>query len=128
MITGTVTADREAIIRITVLGPTSQKQRLQAVIDTGFDGWLTLPPGVVALLGLPWRRRGCALLADGSETIFDIYEATVLWDRRRRCVPVDEVDTIPLVGMALLDGYELNAQIRSGGKVTVKRLPRRRSP
>jgi len=30
---------------------------------------------------------------------------------------------MPLVGMALLEGYELNAQVRAGGKVAIKRLP-----
>jgi clan AA aspartic protease len=123
VIRGTVTADREARIRLTVRGPAGQERRLEAVIDTGFDGWLSLPPTLIARLGLPWRRRGRALLADGNEIVFDIYEATVVWDRRRRRIPVDEADTTPLVGMALLDGYELNAQVRAGGKVSIRRLP-----
>src|SRR6266498_4365140 len=127
MITGTVTTDREAIIRLTVRGPAGQEQRVEAVIDTGFDGWFSLPPALIAGLGLPWRRRGRAVLADGSASVFDIYEATVVWDRRQRRIPVDEADTTPLVGMALLEDYELNAQVRAGGKVTIKRLPRRRA-
>jgi clan AA aspartic protease len=126
MIIGAVNADREAVIRLTVRGPTGQGRRVEAVIDTGFDGWLSLPPALIARLRLPWRRRGLALLADGSESIFDVYEATVLWDRRRRRVPIDEVEAAPLVGMALLEGYELNAQVRAGGKVTIKPLPRPR--
>ena len=109
--------------RLTVRGPAGQVQRVKAVIDTGFDGWLSAPPALIAVLGLPWRRRGLALLADGRDSIFDIYEATVVWDRRRRRVPVDAADTIPLVGMALMDGFELNAQIRVGGKVTIQPLP-----
>jgi len=123
MISGIVTADREAVIRLTVRGPAGQSERVAAVIDTGFDGTLTLTPGLIARLGLPWKRRGRAILADGSEIVFDIYRATVVWDRRRLSIRVDEADTEPLVGMALLDGYELNAQIRTGGKVTIKRLP-----
>lgn len=126
MITGTVTADREAVIRLTVRGPTGQERRIEAVIDTGFDGWLSLPPFLIHSLRLPWRRRGRALLADGSESIFDIHEATVLWDRRRRRIPVDEANTAPLIGMALLEGYEFNARIRVGGQVTIKSLTRRR--
>jgi clan AA aspartic protease len=126
VIRGRVTANREAIIRLTVRGPAGQQQRVKAVIDTGFDGWLSLPSSLIGLLGLPWSRRGRALLADGSESIFDIYEATVLWDRRRRRIPVDEADTDPLVGMALLEGYVLNAQVCAGGKVTLKPLARRR--
>ncbi len=44
MIAGVVTASRQAIIRLTVRGPEGQEQEIEAVIDTGFDGTLTLPP------------------------------------------------------------------------------------
>jgi clan AA aspartic protease len=126
MITGSVTADLEAGIRLTLRGPAGQVRRVKAAIDTGFDGWLSLPPDLVTVLELPWRRRGLALLADGSESIFDIYEGTVVWDRRRRRIPVDAADTTPLVGMALLEEHELKVQVRAGGKVTIKPLPQRR--
>ena len=105
MITGIVTDDREA------------------VIDTGFDGSLTAPPDVIAALGLPLRRRGRALLADGSATVFDIYEATVMWDGVPRRISVDEVDVTPLVGMSLLRGYELPIKVVEGGSVVLKSLP-----
>src|SRR5439155_7970057 len=111
MITGKVTANRQAVIRLTLRGPGGQVQRITAVIDTGFDGWLTLPPSLIVQLGLPWRRRGLAILADGSTSVCDIYEGIVVWDRGRRRIPVDEADTTPLVGMALLDGYELKAEV-----------------
>jgi predicted aspartyl protease len=41
VITGIVTADLEAIITLTLHGPTAREQRIEAVIDTGFDGWLS---------------------------------------------------------------------------------------
>lgn len=66
MITGIVTTAREAAISLTVRGPTGQEREIRAVIDTGFDGSLTLPPALIATLRLPWRRRGRALLADGN--------------------------------------------------------------
>jgi clan AA aspartic protease len=92
-------------------------------LTPGFDGWLSLPPEVIAQLGLPWRRRGRALLADGSESIFDMYEATVLWNGASRRIAVDEASTVPLVGMALLEGCELNVQVRTSGRVTIIPLP-----
>ncbi|MFI5457331.1 MAG: clan AA aspartic protease [Isosphaerales bacterium] len=113
MITGVATAAREAIIRLEVHGPAAQVEEVDAIIDTGFDGWLSLPPALVAQLGLAWRRRGRALLADGSESIFDIYDGTVIWDGQPRHIAVDEADMITLVGMALLDGFELIVQVRS---------------
>ena len=43
MITGLVNIDREATIRLRVRGPGWQQQLIEAIIDTGFDGWLSLP-------------------------------------------------------------------------------------
>jgi len=122
MITGVVTDDRQAVIHLTVRGPTGQEQEIEAIIDTGFDGWLSLPSSLIVRLGLLWRQRGRALLADGRESVFDIYEATVVWDGEVRRIPVDEAETAPLVGMSLLEGYELIVQVRSGGNVIIKTL------
>lgn len=61
MITGIVTDRREAVIRLKVRGPTGQDQEIEAIIDTGFDGWLSLPSSIIAQLGLTWRQRGRAL-------------------------------------------------------------------
>ncbi len=120
MITGVVTADRQVVIPLTVRGPTGQEQEIEAIIDTGFDGWLSLPSSLIALLGLVWRQRGRALLADGSEGVFDIYEGTVYWDGQARRIPVHETETTPLVGMSLLEGYELTVDVRPRGNVIIR--------
>jgi clan AA aspartic protease len=122
MRTGVVRAG-EARIRLRVRGPRGRGLKVEAVIDTGYTAWLTLPPALIAALDLPWQCFDRGILADGSESLFDVYEATVVWDRRARRIPVDEADTTPLVGMGLLSGYELNMQVRPGGKVIIKPLP-----
>ena len=58
MISGVVTHDRQAVIHLTVRGPAGQEQEIEAIIDTGFDGSLSLPSLIVVQLGLPWRQRG----------------------------------------------------------------------
>lgn len=68
MITGTVNANREAILRLTIRDASGQDHERDAVVDTGFDGWLSLPPDFIAALGLRWYRFGRAILADGSNT------------------------------------------------------------
>jgi clan AA aspartic protease len=128
MIKGIVTAEQEIVIRLTVRGPSGRSTRVQGIVDTGFDNYLTLPAAIVGQLGLPWRRRDQSLLADGSAWIFDVYEATVVWDRRRLLIPVYEAEADPLVGTALMNGYELNARFETGGEVTIRRLRRRRRP
>ena len=120
MITGTVNADYEAVIRLFVQGPAGPAHEVDAIIDTGFNGFLTLPPALVTTLGLMRRSRGRALLANGSEELFDIYGVTVLWDGQQRYVEADAVDTTPLVGMSLLDGYDLHIQVADGGQVVIQ--------
>lgn len=73
-------------------------------------------------LGLVWRQRGRALLADGRESVFDIYQGTVVWDGEVHRIPVDEAETAPLVGMSLLEGYELTVQVQPGGNVSLRAL------
>lgn len=105
-----------------VSGPQGQEREIEAVIDTGFTGSLSLPPAIIAALGLPFRRRGRALLADGSETLFDIHEATVAWDGSSRRVSVAAADADPLIGMALLEGYELKIRVVVGGSILIEAL------
>ena len=123
MITGQVTVYREAVISLSVQGPEGQSREIDAVIDTGFNGFLTLPASLIQELGLVWRRRGRAMLADGSDSLFDIYEAIVTWDDRPRRIAVDEVNSDPLIGMSLLYGYELTVQVVDGGSVVINPLP-----
>jgi clan AA aspartic protease len=120
MITGTVNADYEAIIRLFVQGPVGPAHEVDAIINTGFNGFLTLPPALVTALGLMRRSRGRALLANSSEELFDIYGVTVLWDGQQRYVEADAVETTPLVGMSLLDGYDLYIQVADGGQVVIQ--------
>jgi clan AA aspartic protease len=121
VITGQVIAD-EARIRLKVRGPRNREAEIDAVIDTGFTASLSLPPDLIASLALEWRSIDRGILADGSEVLFDVYEGQVLWDRQRRRILIDESDTDPLIGMALLRGYELKIQVRNEGRVSIKRL------
>lgn len=122
MITGSVNAYREAVIRLTVRGSQAQEE-IEAIVDTGFSGFLTLPSPLIAALDLPFRRRGRAILADGSETLFDIHEATVIGDGQARSIFVDAAETIPLVGMALLEGHELTIRVADEGGVFISTFP-----
>ena len=123
MITGTVNTNREASLLLRVRGPLGQEQEIEAIIDTGFNGFLTLPPVLVAALGLPRLGRGRAVLANGSEELFDIYEATVIWDGHPRTVELDAANTAALVGMSLLYGHDLRIHVVEGGRVTIEALP-----
>jgi len=123
MIAGVVQSN-EGRIRLKVNGLRGREEEVEAVIDTGYTASLTLPPSVIVALELRWRSVDRVTLADGSECVFDVYEARVVWDGKLRQILVDEADTDALVGMRLLKGFDLRMQVRARGKVTIKRLPR----
>ena len=122
MITGRVNVGGEAVIDLTVQGPERRPQEISAIVDTGINGWLTLPSSLVGILRLPFRGCGRATLADGSETLFDIHEGTVIWDGQPRQISVHVSESDPLVGMGLFYGYELNIQVVEGGSVAIEKL------
>ncbi|MDX2232447.1 MAG: clan AA aspartic protease [Leptolyngbyaceae cyanobacterium bins.349] len=124
MMTGVVNASGEAILRVVVGDLAAQRIVIDAVIDTGYTGSLTLPPSTIAVLNLPWRGSEEGVLGDGSTQMFDVYSATIIWDGEFRTIKVNESDTDPLLGVGLLYGYEVCIQTISGGIVTVKALPK----
>jgi clan AA aspartic protease len=123
MMTVTVNADLEPLLRLTVRNAAGQPQDVGVVIDTGFNGFLTLPPALVAALGLPWLCRQQGQLADGSVLAFDVYVATVDWHGQQRSVEVEATDAQPLLGMAIMQGSELRIQVVPGGTVAIAENP-----
>jgi clan AA aspartic protease len=122
MIKGRVNVHREALVPLPVRGSQSEEHAIEAAIDTGYNGFLTLPPDLIELLGLPYLRSSRAILGDGSTIEFDIHEATVVWDGRLRRVPVDAADVNPLLGMGLLYGHELNIEVIEDGNAVIRAL------
>jgi clan AA aspartic protease len=100
--------------------------QIDAVVDTGFTGWRTLPRSVMQSLGSKWKIEGRGQLADGSQTTFNVFHAFVRWNGRIKKVFVDESESTPLVGMSLLGDCELKVEVRHGGRVSIKPLPPRR--
>ncbi|MBO0349856.1 clan AA aspartic protease [Phormidium pseudopriestleyi FRX01] len=123
MMQGRVNRKREAIISIVIANQNRQsKKRINAVIDTGYSGFLTLPNEIITALSLPWAGVERGTLGDGSEVTFDVYGVKVIWDGTYRDIPVCESETDPLVGMRLLYGYDLQIQAIEGGLVTIQTL------
>ncbi len=120
MIEGVVNAFLEAVIVLSVRGPTGEPREIEAVVDTGFNGVLTLPPELVRELGMPFLTTGVTTLADGSEHTFNVYDGAVRWEGQWRSVDVDAADTTPLVGMRLLEWHDLLVQVRDGGRVAIE--------
>lgn len=120
MITGRVNRNYEPIVSVELRHAGSTVQQIDALVDTGFNGWLTLPPRLVASLGLNGLRAGRVTLADGSEVTLDIYEAAINWNGSDVTIPIDESDSFPLIGMRLMDGLDLRIRVQPDGAVEIR--------
>jgi clan AA aspartic protease len=123
MIHGTITPDYEALVGLTVRGPGGDEAEIEAVIDTGFNGFLTLPLDVITALALPRRGRRQGTLADGSHVIFDAFRVTVLWDGHPRDVVALAAEGSSVLGMSLLHGHLVTLEVVDGGQVVIAPLP-----
>jgi len=123
MIGGVVDAMLEPIVELELHGPHGRLRRIAFVVDTGYTGGLALPPSIIQDLNLEWKRSDRAILADGSIVQYDCFSVEVVWDSTTSRIEADESDTASLLGTALLRGYELKAEMRPRGKLTLKRLP-----
>jgi len=122
MIHGVVNLRREATLPVVIGNSTGQREVIDTVIDTGFDGFLSLPSEIIVRLGLPWTISNPATLGDGSEVLFDFYTGTVIWDGQYRTIDIAESETEPLLGMAILYGYRLQVDNVEGGIVKIEAL------
>jgi clan AA aspartic protease len=125
MMRGNVTPDgREAVIPVEVFSSSgSGSLRVEAVVDTGFTGHLTLPPTMVQTLTLSIVGSAESVLGDGSIVVENVCIARVLWHGEERPVRVLVADVTPLLGMALLRGSEIRVVVEAGGEVSIEKLP-----
>lgn len=123
MISGVVTANGEAIIRLELLGPDGGRREIEAVMDTGFNGFLTLPNDVISALGLPLAGDRRATLADESEVSMDMHLAHIIWHEGREYdILVLRAEGGPLLGMELLHGNRVVLDVIEDGDVSINAL------
>jgi clan AA aspartic protease len=123
VITGTVNRRLEATLPIRLFGLAGQQLDITAVIDTGYNGALTLPLASVSTLALALLGPMRVILGDTSQRALSFYSAEILWGSQRRVVRVLCVEGDPLVGTALLKGHRLEAEFEHAGNVLVSPLP-----
>ncbi|MDS1347555.1 clan AA aspartic protease [Planktothrix agardhii] len=118
MIQGNVVG-RQARISLILRLPENLDIEIECVVDTGFEGFLTLPSSAIAKLGLPYIGEINANLADNSNVATNVYLATILWDGVEKDVAVLGMVHRPLIGTALLEDYHLSIDFCDGGTVLV---------
>ena len=111
-----------ALISLPLCHPNQPVMEIEFVVDTGFIGFLALPPAAISALGLPYLQDIVATLADGSEIQVAVHLATIRWHGEEHDVQVLATSKRPLLGTALLGGSELVAQFVDGGLVSIDPL------
>lgn len=124
MLRGRVDARREARVTLELRASDGQFQSIAGVVDTGFNGHLTLPLDVIRRLELEPRVPTNVTLATGVRSRLNTWSGQVLWHDGPRTIRILESEGTPLLGMELLQDSQLLVQVRVGGDVLIKALDR----
>jgi predicted aspartyl protease len=58
--------------------------------------------------------------ANGNVAELDIHVASVIWDGIERQILVQAIENVPLLGMAMLVGFDLRARVIVDGSVEIE--------
>ena len=122
MIIGSINADREAVLPVAVHDGTGI-QNYKAVIDTGFNGYLTFSSAEIVRLNLPFQSQVVVTLGEGTRANLREFLATVEWNGQERDILVLEAEGEPLIGMAMLYGFDVWLRVLDGGHVKIEAVP-----
>lgn len=127
MISGRVSIYREAVVQIALHGAESQRADVESVVDTGFNGFLTLPRQIIDDLGFPFQTTSRAELADGTIVEVDYFLGSLEWHGRIREVPIMCSDGDVLIGMSLLYGNRVTIDVVRDGLVQIDPMQDKRT-
>ncbi len=113
----------ELILELHVINDQQQAILVDAVIDTGFSGAVSVPKAVVDQLNLVFARRVVGNLADGSTTLVELYFARLLCGERLVDTEIAAAGTQALIGVQFLAGQRLTADFVLDGSVKLVPIP-----
>ena len=120
MIRGRLNERLEPTVSVEVSNADGDSRTVEAVLDTGFNGYLTLNRDLIESLGLDYDGRIRMVLADGGEITAHTYEAFVNWFGQTRSVVILAFEGVPLLGMSLLAGCKITMRVRAGGEALIE--------
>lgn len=122
MASGFFDSDFEPTIELEVVGPDGARS-FTAIIDTGFNGGITLPIDWIEDLGLSQAGDEQMVLADGSLTAAPLFDAYVILNETAYNVVVADASGKPIAGTNLFWGFSLYVEFEANGAVELERLP-----
>ena len=119
-VVGTVSANLDPLITLEVSNGMGGRELVEAVLDSGFNDFISLPIAVIQRLQLQSTPSLIVELADGSEVETPTYVGRIFWDGIDQIVRVQEGEGRPLVGMALMIEHRITIDVRYDGAVLIE--------
>lgn len=88
---------------------------LPAILDTGYEGYVTLPSELAQTLGLTANGTERITLGDGKEVDVDIIPVSIVWEEHDRRLRALIAPGLPLIGIRLLRGLVGTFHFSDGG-------------
>ena len=107
MIRGALNDRLQSMVVVEISNGDGRFEPIEALLDTGFSGDLTLRPDTISRLELEYAYRISVILADGQEIDVSVYRGFAQWLGQDRTIHVIAADGQPLLGMSLLAGGEV---------------------
>ena len=123
MITGRVDTDWQAIVPLVAKHrePTKPDATIDFLIDTGFTGYLSLPPDWVQKLGLRVVDVQRGMTADGRVGYFETVDVGILWHGQPQLIRAQVLDE-PLIGTRLLRSHQAHLRWVAGTTFELHRV------
>ncbi|MBV9848174.1 MAG: hypothetical protein JO250_00660 [Armatimonadetes bacterium] len=114
---------RDKFARLTIPLPgLDGSAAIEFILDTGFEGHLSLPGTVVDTLDATYLGDRPVAFADGAVRTRPFYQIMLEWQDELRPVEIIALDGKPLLGVELMEGSFLQAEMRDGGEVSLEPL------
>ena len=120
MVRGVINDSLELMVVVEISNGDGAVESVEAVLDTGFGGDLTLPSDVVERLGLKFVNRVSLTLAGDQQMDGFVYKGFVKWFGPEREIYVIAAEGQPLLGMHLLAGCKVTIYVRPGGEALIE--------
>ncbi len=104
-------------VPIVVAGSNGTKKSFNALLDTGFDGVVSISREESEELGIRRLGEHRSVLADGTVRIAPIFAGRVLFVGEWRDVPITTSGDVALIGMQLIYGSRLTLDVFLDGDV-----------
>ena len=102
-----------------LFGDNGTPARIETIVDTGFDGYLTLCGSIIKGLGLEETSSIRMFLADDSDLLCPVYRVEIDWQGQSRTIEVVQLEGPQLLGMEMLRGNELRMMVKDAGEIEI---------